>query len=34
MKDFIDFCKNGYPISGEDKELHRLLKQCSYKPKR
>ncbi|MFD1176450.1 sugar O-acetyltransferase [Paenibacillus puldeungensis] len=30
MKDFIDFCKNGNPISGEDKELHQLLTQCSY----
>jgi acetyltransferase-like isoleucine patch superfamily enzyme len=30
MKDFIDFCKKGNPISGEDKELHGLLKQCSY----
>ena len=30
MKDFIDFCKKGNPISGEDKELHGLLTQCSY----
>jgi len=30
MKDFIDFCRKGNPISGEDKELHRLLTQCSY----
>jgi acetyltransferase-like isoleucine patch superfamily enzyme len=30
MKDFIDFCKKGNPISGEDKELHELLIQCSY----
>lgn len=30
MKDFINFCKKGNPISGEDKELHGLLKQCSY----
>jgi acetyltransferase-like isoleucine patch superfamily enzyme len=30
MKDFIDFCKKGNPISGEDKELHGFLKQCSY----
>ncbi|MEO2202731.1 DapH/DapD/GlmU-related protein [Paenibacillus pabuli] len=28
--DFIDFCKKGNPISGEDKELHGLLVQCSY----
>jgi acetyltransferase-like isoleucine patch superfamily enzyme len=30
MKDFIDFCKKGNPISGENKELHELLTQCSY----
>jgi acetyltransferase-like isoleucine patch superfamily enzyme len=30
MNDFIDFCKQGNSISGEDKELHRLLTQCSY----
>ncbi|HDR4604255.1 MULTISPECIES: sugar O-acetyltransferase [Bacillus] len=30
MKDFINFCKEGNPISGENKELHDLLVQCSY----
>ena len=30
MKEFIDFCKEGNPISGEDKELHGLLTQCSF----
>lgn len=30
MKDFIDFCKKGNPISGKDKELHGLLINCSY----
>lgn len=30
MKEFINFCKQGNSISGEDKELHRLLSQCSY----
>ncbi|WP_042147819.1 sugar O-acetyltransferase [Paucisalibacillus sp. EB02] len=30
MKDFIEFCKEGNPISGEDKELHGLLTECSY----
>ena len=30
MKDFIEFCKEGNPISSEDKELHGLLTQCSY----
>jgi acetyltransferase-like isoleucine patch superfamily enzyme len=30
MKEFIDFCKKGNPISGVDKELHGLLTQCSY----
>jgi acetyltransferase-like isoleucine patch superfamily enzyme len=29
-KDFIEFCKKGNPISGEDKELHGLLTQCSF----
>ncbi|PGB59826.1 acetyltransferase [Bacillus wiedmannii] len=30
MKEFIDFCKKGNPISGKDTELHKLLIQCSY----
>ena len=30
MNDFIDFCREGHPISGEDKELHGLLTQNSY----
>lgn len=30
MKDFIVFCKEGNPISSEDKELHGLLTQCSF----
>ena len=30
MNDFIDFCKEGNPIAGEDKELHGLLTQNSY----
>jgi acetyltransferase-like isoleucine patch superfamily enzyme len=30
MKEFIDFCKKGNSISGEDKELYGLLTQCSY----
>ncbi|WP_026908791.1 DapH/DapD/GlmU-related protein [Paucisalibacillus globulus] len=34
MNAFIDFCKNGNPISGEDKELHGLLTQCSYEAQR
>lgn len=34
MKDFIDFCKNRNPISGEDKELHGLLTECSYEAQR
>lgn len=29
-KEFIEFCKSGNPIAGEDKELHELLVQCSY----
>ena len=34
MNDFIDFCKKGNPISGEDKELHGLLTQVSYEAQR
>jgi acetyltransferase-like isoleucine patch superfamily enzyme len=34
MKEFIDFCKKGNSISGEDKELHGLLTQCSYEAQR
>lgn len=34
MKDFIVFCKEGNPISGEDKELHGLLTKCSYEAQR
>ncbi|RBP89949.1 succinyltransferase-like protein [Cytobacillus firmus] len=34
MEDFIDFCRKGNPISGEDKELHGLLIQCSYEAQR
>jgi|SRR5690625_62673 len=30
MNEFIYFCKQGNPISGEDKELHELLTQNSY----
>ncbi|WP_342507830.1 sugar O-acetyltransferase [Sporosarcina sp. FSL K6-2383] len=30
MDDFIEFCKQGNPITGEDKELHGLLIQNSY----
>lgn len=30
MKEFINFCKKGNSISGEDKELHGLLTLCSY----
>ena len=34
MKEFIDFCKQGNPISGEDTVLHGLLIQCSYQAQR
>ncbi|UOQ94836.1 sugar O-acetyltransferase [Halobacillus shinanisalinarum] len=34
MKEFIDFCRKGNPISGEDKELHGLLVQCSFEAQR
>ncbi|MDO7906142.1 DapH/DapD/GlmU-related protein [Paenibacillus sp. JX-17] len=30
MNEFIDFCRQGNPISAEDTELHGLLIQCSY----
>lgn len=30
MDDFIEFCKEGNPITGEDKKLHGLLIQNSY----
>jgi len=30
MNEFIEFCRQGNPISGEDKELHGLLVQNSY----
>ncbi|WP_130860581.1 sugar O-acetyltransferase [Gracilibacillus phocaeensis] len=34
MQEFIDYCKAGNPISGEDKELHSMLTQCSYEAQR
>lgn len=34
MKAFIEFCKEGNPISGKDEELHGLLTQCSYEAQR
>ncbi|WP_043932609.1 sugar O-acetyltransferase [Bacillus sp. EB01] len=34
MEEFLDFCRKGNPISGEDKELHGLLTQCSYEAQR
>jgi acetyltransferase-like isoleucine patch superfamily enzyme len=34
MEEFIEFCKEGNPISGEDKELHGLLTQCSFEAQR
>lgn len=34
MKDFIQYCRKGNPISGEDQELHGLLTQCSYEAQR
>lgn len=30
MEEFIDFCKAGNPIRGEDTDLHGLLVKCSY----
>lgn len=34
MKTFIDYCRQGNPISGEDTELHGLLTQCSFEAQR
>lgn len=34
MEEFIDFCKEGNPIRGEDKELHGLLTQCGFEAQR
>ena len=34
MEEFIEFCKEGNPISGADKELHGLLTQCSFEAQR
>ena len=34
MKEFIDYCKAGNPIKGEDKDLHTLLTKCSYEAQR
>lgn len=34
MKAFIEFCKEGKPILGSDKELHGLLIECSYEAQR
>ncbi|MDG5472449.1 sugar O-acetyltransferase [Jeotgalibacillus sp. ET6] len=30
MDEFISFCREGNPISGEDRHLHDLLVQCSF----
>jgi|SRR5699024_5203325 len=30
MKTFIDYCRQGNPISGEDTKMHDLLTQCSF----
>lgn len=30
MHDFIEFCRKGNPISGDDKHLHEWLVQCSF----
>lgn len=34
MKAFIEYCKEGNPILGSDKELHGLLTECSYEAQR
>ncbi|OXS64552.1 succinyltransferase-like protein [Bacillus sp. V-88] len=34
MEEFLAFCREGNPISGDDEELHGLLTQCSYEAQR
>jgi len=34
MQGFINYCKQGNPISGDNEELHQLLVQCSYDAQR
>ncbi len=34
MEQFIEYCREGNAISGEDKELHGLLTTCSYEAQR
>lgn len=34
MEEFIEYCREGNPIKGEDKELHSLLTTCSYEAQR
>ena len=34
MKEFIEYCRAGNPIKGEDVELHSLLTKCSYEAQR
>ena len=34
MEEFIEYCKQGNPIRGEDKELHGLLTECSFEAQR
>ncbi|TDL31989.1 sugar O-acetyltransferase [Jeotgalibacillus sp. S-D1] len=34
MQEFIEFCREGNSISGEDRHLHDLLVQCSFEAQR
>ncbi|MDR4938368.1 DapH/DapD/GlmU-related protein [Rossellomorea marisflavi] len=32
--EFIEYCRAGHPIAGEDKELHGMLTDCSFEAQR
>jgi acetyltransferase-like isoleucine patch superfamily enzyme len=34
MDEFIEYCREGHPIAGEDKELHGMLTDCSFEAQR
>lgn len=34
MDEFIEYCRAGHPIAGEDKELHGMLTDCSFEAQR
>lgn len=34
MDEFIEYCRAGHPIAGEDKVLHGMLTDCSFEAQR